>query len=91
MKEKLDEISTRILRVEECMRKKISWKSFLILLSIFGGIFSIFVENRLDTIEVNSKAIGVLEERTSNIKGVVKEGVREVLLEMQSSGIVKRE
>jgi len=74
----------RVDRIDKRIDGKVSWRILVITVTILTGTFGIFLENKVESIELNSKAIAVLEERSRSIKETVKSGVREVFEELKN-------
>lgn len=71
----------RVERLGKEIDKKVSWRILVIMISILIGTVGVFIEGKVESIELHSRAIARLEERTRDIQEMVKVSVREVMLE----------
>lgn len=84
------ECHNRVERIDRILSGKVSWRMLIVMSMITSATISFFIDNKLCAIENSTIAIAILEERTSNIKKIVKEGVREAYKEILKEGKMGR-
>lgn len=77
----VSECHDRVGRMDKAIKGKVSWSTLLIIFTIVSGILGLFIDNKLNAIDNNSKAIIILEERSKDIKDVIKVSVKEAMTE----------